>query len=50
MRGGPIVGLAKKGPDTMFATFQPSRTTATSLAAAFISAMLLVSTATSIIA
>ena len=48
--GGPIVGLVKKGTDTMFATFQPSRTTATSLAAAFISAMLMVSTATSLIA
>lgn len=34
----------------MIAIFQPSRATATSLAAAFVSAMLLVSFATSLIA
>ena len=50
MGRGPIVGLVKKGPDTMFAIFEPNRTTATTLAAAFLSAMLLVSTATSIVA
>ena len=34
----------------MIATFQPSRDTATSLAAAFVTAMLFVSSATSLIA
>jgi hypothetical protein len=34
----------------MIAIFEPSRTTATSLAAAFVSAMLLISSATSLIA
>ena len=48
--GRPNRGSRKKGPDTMFAIFEPNRTTATTLAAAFLSAMLLVSTATSIVA
>jgi hypothetical protein len=39
-----------KGINTMFATFSASRETATALAAAFITAMLCVSTATSLIA
>ena len=34
----------------MFAIFEPNRTTATTFAAAFLSAMLLVSSATSIVA
>jgi len=34
----------------MIAIFEPNRTTATSLAAAFVSAMLLISSATSLIA
>jgi hypothetical protein len=40
----------EKGTKTMFGTFSASRDTATALAGAFITAMLLVSTATSLIA
>lgn len=39
-----------KGKNAMFATFAPARETATALAAAFITAMLFVSSATSIVA
>ena len=48
MLRGPITGL-KKGVETMFAIFAPGRETATAFAAAFITAMLFVSSATSLL-
>jgi hypothetical protein len=45
-----MVSRKRQKDQTMFATFAASRETATALAAAFITAMLCVSTATSLIA
>jgi hypothetical protein len=45
-----MVGPRQKGNDAMFATFAPARETAAAFAAAFVTAMLLVSSATSLIA
>jgi len=45
-----MVGHDEKRDQTMFATFSTGRETATAFAGAFITAMLLVSTATSLIA
>jgi hypothetical protein len=45
-----MVGQTKKGNMPMFTTFAPARETATALVAAFFTAMLLVGSATSIIA
>ena len=47
---GPMVGPPRKRDFAMFATFASTRETATAFAAAFLTAMLAVSTATSIIA
>jgi hypothetical protein len=46
---GPIVGFTQKGKLPMLAIFAPGRETATALAAAFVTAMLFISSATSVL-
>ena len=49
MLRGSMVGLTKKGSLKMSTIFTPGRETATALAAAFVTALLFVSSATSLL-